>query len=181
MQCGVRVRRRARLEMPNTCHRLTLRATNNKVTCLRQSRTIDQSDNLLHRGGPCPAKLQRAALDPKGLAAVRIFWPTANDVGGRHRRVDREEPTMNPAEMLRIVDAIHRDKNIDKEIVFQAIESALVSATRRSYGEERVIEIQIDREDGAITGTCDGEPLDPEEIAGRNRRSNGEAGDHPKD
>ena len=28
---------------------------------------------------------------------------------------------MNPSEVLRIVDAIHRDKNIDKEIVFQAI------------------------------------------------------------
>ena len=43
---------------------------------------------------------------------------------------------MNPTEVLRIVDAIHRDKNIDKEIVFQAIESALVSAARKHYGEE---------------------------------------------
>ena len=35
---------------------------------------------------------------------------------------------MNPNELLRIVDAIHRDKNIDKEIVFEGIEAALVSA-----------------------------------------------------
>ena len=32
---------------------------------------------------------------------------------------------MNATEVLRIVDAIHRDKNIEKEIVFQAIEAAL--------------------------------------------------------
>ena len=59
---------------------------------------------------------------------------------------------MNPTEVLRIVDAIHRDKNIDKEIVFQAIESALVSAARKNYGDEAEVEIQIDREDGSIQG-----------------------------
>ena len=35
---------------------------------------------------------------------------------------------MNASEVLRIVDSLHRDKNIPKEIVFVAIESALVSA-----------------------------------------------------
>jgi hypothetical protein len=28
---------------------------------------------------------------------------------------------MNPSEILRIVDAIHREKNIDKEVLFQAM------------------------------------------------------------
>lgn len=74
---------------------------------------------------------------------------------------------MNPSEILRIVDAIHRDKNIDKEIVFQAIESALVSAARKNYGDDAQIEIQIDRRDGSIQGTCDGQQLDPEETVGR--------------
>ncbi len=74
---------------------------------------------------------------------------------------------MNPNEVLRIVDAIHRDKNIEKEIVFQAIEAALVTAARKYYGEEAEIEINIDREDGAISGVCDGQPLDPEETVGR--------------
>jgi N utilization substance protein A len=74
---------------------------------------------------------------------------------------------MNPNEVLRIVDAIHRDKNIDKEIVFQAIESALVSATRKNFSEEADIVIQINRQDGSITGHCNGEPLDPEETVGR--------------
>ncbi|MGY8768469.1 MAG: transcription termination factor NusA [Pirellulales bacterium] len=74
---------------------------------------------------------------------------------------------MNPSEVLRIVDAIHRDKNIAKEIVFSAIESALVSATRKYHHEDAEISIHIDREDGSITGHIDGEPVDPEETIGR--------------
>ena len=74
---------------------------------------------------------------------------------------------MKPEEILRIVDAIHRDKNIDKEIVFQAIESALVTALLRHYGEEAEVIIRIDRQSGAIAGTHDGTNIDTEEITGR--------------
>lgn len=74
---------------------------------------------------------------------------------------------MNPSEILRIVDAIHRDKNIDPEIVFQAIEAALVSASKKNYGDESEIIINIDRQDGSISGTIEGEALDPEETVGR--------------
>jgi N utilization substance protein A len=74
---------------------------------------------------------------------------------------------MKPEEILRIVDAIHRDKNIDKEIVFQAIEAALVSALARQYGEAAEIVIAIDREDGTISGTHDGQPIESAELAGR--------------
>ena len=74
---------------------------------------------------------------------------------------------MKPEEILRIVDAIHRDKNIDKEIVFQAIESALVTALTRQYGEESQITIAIDRADGRLTGTRDGVEIDTQELSGR--------------
>ncbi len=74
---------------------------------------------------------------------------------------------MNPHEILRIVDAIHRDKNIDPEIVFQAIESALVTAVKKNYGEDAEIVINIDRSNGEMSGTHNGEPLDPEETIGR--------------
>jgi transcription termination/antitermination protein NusA len=74
---------------------------------------------------------------------------------------------MNPSEVLRIVDAIHRDKNIDKEIVFEGIEAALVSAAKKHYGEEADIVVKIDREDGSISATCDGRELDSEETVGR--------------
>jgi N utilization substance protein A len=73
---------------------------------------------------------------------------------------------MNPSEVLRIVDAIHRDKNIDKEIVFEGIEAALVSAAKKHYGEEADIVVKIDREDGSITATHNGEMLDSEETVG---------------
>jgi transcription termination/antitermination protein NusA len=74
---------------------------------------------------------------------------------------------MNASEVLRIVDAIHRDKNIDKEIVFQAIEAALISAAKKQYGEDQEIVLNIDRRDGSISGTHNGVPLDPEEAMGR--------------
>jgi N utilization substance protein A len=74
---------------------------------------------------------------------------------------------MKPEEILRIVDAIHRDKNIDKEIVFQAIEAALVTALTRQYGETSVVTIEIDRDNGQVTGTHDGQPLDTAELSGR--------------
>ncbi len=74
---------------------------------------------------------------------------------------------MNPNEVLRIVDAIHRDKNIDKEIVFEGIEAALVSAAKKHYGEEADIDVKIDREDGSIAATLEGQPLDSEETVGR--------------
>jgi N utilization substance protein A len=74
---------------------------------------------------------------------------------------------MNPSEVLRIVDTIHRDKNIDKEIVFEGIEAALVSAAKKHYGEDEEIEVRIDRDTGEISGTHNGEVLNTEDIAER--------------
>jgi N utilization substance protein A len=74
---------------------------------------------------------------------------------------------MNAQELLRIIDSIHREKNIDKEVVFQAIESALVSAAKKHYGEEEQIEVHIDRKDGSIGATLNGQVLDENETVGR--------------
>ena len=74
---------------------------------------------------------------------------------------------MNPGEVMRIVDAIHREKNIDKEIVFQAIEAALVSAAKKYYGENEEIAVVIDRMNGVISGTHNGQTLDADETIGR--------------
>lgn len=71
---------------------------------------------------------------------------------------------MNPNELLRIVDSLHREKNIDAEIVFQAIEAALVTAVRRQYGEDAEIAVQVDRETATLTATLNGQPLDEETI-----------------
>ena len=47
---------------------------------------------------------------------------------------------MNPLELMRGVEAIHREKNISKEIIFDAIESAVQLATEKFYGEEAEVE-----------------------------------------
>jgi len=82
-------------------------------------------------------------------------------------RMGESDQGMNATEVLRIVDSIHRAKNIDPEIVFAAIEAALESATKKHYGEEAEVEVHISRDDGTISGTIDGLPLDPEETVGR--------------
>lgn len=74
---------------------------------------------------------------------------------------------MNPADMLRIVDSIHREKNIEKEVVFQAIEAALVSAAKKSFGETAEVTLHIDRSTGAMSGTHNGEVMGGDEISGR--------------
>lgn len=71
---------------------------------------------------------------------------------------------MDPSELLRIVDTIHRDKNIDKEIVFEGIEAAIVAAAKRHYGEEEEVQVTIDRHAGTISGTHNGVSMAPEEI-----------------
>ena len=71
---------------------------------------------------------------------------------------------MNPSEVLRIVDAIHRDKHIEKGIVFEGIEQAILSAARKHYGEEEDITVQIDRQSGEVTVKLRGEQIPPEEL-----------------
>ncbi|HBE68387.1 MAG TPA: transcription termination factor NusA, partial [Planctomycetaceae bacterium] len=74
---------------------------------------------------------------------------------------------MNPNELLRLVDSLHRDKNIDSELVFTAIESAMVTALRKLRGEEADVDVSIDRESGEMRASCDGEELDQAEVVGR--------------
>src|SRR4051812_9189321 len=53
-------------------------------------------------------------------------------------------------DLLRIVDSISRDKNIDKEEIFMDIEAALLSAARKFYGEAEDVSCVIDRMSGEI-------------------------------
>jgi transcription termination/antitermination protein NusA len=74
---------------------------------------------------------------------------------------------MDSKEILRIVDAIHREKNIPKDIVFEGIEAAIVSAAKKHYGDQSEIIVSIDRVDGKISGSLDGTPMDPAEMVER--------------
>ena len=68
---------------------------------------------------------------------------------------------MNGPDLVRIVDAIRREKNIDAEIVFLGIESALASATKKHLGAVEDVIVTIDRTTGALTATLGGRPMDP--------------------
>ncbi len=73
---------------------------------------------------------------------------------------------MNATEVIRIVDAIHRDKGIDKEIVFGGIEQAIYTALRKHYGDEDELTVNINRDSGEPEVLHNGELLDPD-ILGR--------------
>ncbi len=51
-------------------------------------------------------------------------------------------------EVLLLVDALAREKNVDKEIVLGALESALASATKKRFTEESDVRVSIDRDTG---------------------------------
>lgn len=54
-------------------------------------------------------------------------------------------------EIILVADTVAREKNIDKEDVFVAMEVAIQKAARSRYGFEHDIRAQIDRKTGAIT------------------------------
>lgn len=51
-------------------------------------------------------------------------------------------------EVLLLVDALAREKNVNKDVVFAALEAALASATKKRYQEDADIRVAIDRESG---------------------------------
>ncbi len=62
-------------------------------------------------------------------------------------------------ELLRTVDSIAKDRNIDREVVFADLESAMVSAAKKYFGSADEVKIHIDRNSGQITAFKGGEPL----------------------
>lgn len=54
-------------------------------------------------------------------------------------------------EIVAVADTVAREKNIDKEDVFVAMEVAIQKAGRTKYGFEHDIRVRIDRKTGAIT------------------------------
>jgi N utilization substance protein A len=51
-------------------------------------------------------------------------------------------------ELLLLVDALSREKNVQKDIVFTALEMALASATKKKIHEEADVRVEVDRESG---------------------------------
>jgi N utilization substance protein A len=51
-------------------------------------------------------------------------------------------------ELLMLVDALAREKNVAKDIVFGALELALASATKKRFKEDAEVRVAVDRETG---------------------------------
>jgi len=51
-------------------------------------------------------------------------------------------------ELLMLVDAISREKSVDREVVFAAVEAALASASKKLHGGEVDIRVSVDRDTG---------------------------------
>ena len=64
-------------------------------------------------------------------------------------------------DLVRIVDSIHRDKNIPKDVLFEGIESALATAAKKHYPDADEIVVSIDQETGKISTITDGTPVVP--------------------
>ena len=65
-------------------------------------------------------------------------------------------------ELLSILEAIERDKGVDREILIQAVESAVATAARKSEGvsEEAEATAAFDRKTGRLVVTVEGREID---------------------
>jgi len=64
------------------------------------------------------------------------------------------------SELLRIVDSIARDKNIERESIFRDLEAAMESATRKHFeADEDTVKVVINRETGEISAYLGDKPI----------------------
>ncbi|MEC4673407.1 MAG: transcription termination factor NusA [Nitrospirota bacterium] len=54
-------------------------------------------------------------------------------------------------ELMSVIEAVGREKGIDKDRVLAAVESALLTAAKKRYGNNENIQVQIDPESGEIS------------------------------
>ncbi len=51
-------------------------------------------------------------------------------------------------EILMVVDSVARQKGVNKDIIFQAMEAALATVTKKKYGQEKAVRVDINKETG---------------------------------
>lgn len=68
-------------------------------------------------------------------------------------------------EILLVADAVSNEKGVDQEIIFQAIELALATATKKRYDEEADIKVTIDRATGDYETVRRWEVVDDDTLA----------------
>ena len=113
-------------------------------------------------------KSELRAPGMRGSSSVgsRLFnvGPVTRTTARRRRVLSTPRRRRMSVDLVRIVDSIHRDKNISKDILFEGIQSALTTAARKHYPEAGEIEVRIDPDSGAIEATKDGVKMDPSDL-----------------
>ena len=56
---------------------------------------------------------------------------------------------MDSKEFLTALELVAKEKGIDKEIIFEAIEASLVSACKKHFGTSQNIKVDMNRETGS--------------------------------
>jgi N utilization substance protein A len=64
-------------------------------------------------------------------------------------------------DILKLVDVMHEEKKISRDIIFGGIESAIQLAAERHFGVEEGVLVRIDRSTGDITAKFKDEDIDP--------------------
>jgi N utilization substance protein A len=67
-------------------------------------------------------------------------------------------------EILLVVDAVSHEKGVEKSIIFEAIEAALASATRKKHGGEIDVRVAIDRDTGEYETYRRWRVIDPDAV-----------------
>ena len=68
-------------------------------------------------------------------------------------------------EILTVVDVVSNEKSVEKDIIFEALEAALASATKKRYSDDIEVRVAIDRESGAYEAFRQWEAIDKQAFA----------------
>src|SRR2546425_1197630 len=119
----------------------------------RQARAL-----LAGRWGRDERPVGRGGAGAPGAGARRRARRGA--AGGGHQGASGRRRALAPAgrgmnrELLQVIEQIGREKGIDPEVLFEALESALLSASRRTLGAAENVRMEIDRKTGALKVYC---------------------------
>ena len=90
------------------------------------------------------------ASGPRGIRTVLFVLPGTSF---RQFASFRKESPVNPADMIRLLDSIAQDRNIDRNLLLQDLEEAMKSAARKHFNSLDVEEFgcRVDPMTGEIT------------------------------
>jgi N utilization substance protein A len=82
------------------------------------------------------------------LTKVTIAKPKAKAKSRAKTKVKAVEEKPMSSEILYVVDAVSNEKGVEKEIIFEAIEAALATATRKKHAKDIDVRVDIHRDTG---------------------------------